>query len=237
VTRIVKQVTKGRRLTKVDVQVTDDGGELSRVKPQLVTVQRLPAIKAESLAVLAAAGIDPTDTLTDSPHGSGLRDLVINALNHPADSVEGLAARIYERAAHVESYFEMGAIEQAMNQLGALAELYTIFCAYRTDSEQTRNARAHSKGRTRAPLRETLKDAFKQLRSDDAGMTQSLAIESLAASGYRSLRLKIEGNLKQMHACQFMVEDEDGDGAPETLTWDQLKELYKKKSPKKKRGI
>lgn len=228
-TRIIKEVTNGRRHTKVVVQVTDDGAELQRAKSQLVTLNKLPEIKAESLAVLAAAGVDPKETLLDSPHGSGLRDMVINMLGHEADSLEGLAARIYERSAHIETYLEMGAMKQAMNQMGALAEIYTIFCVYRIESEQTRSARKLSKGRTRTQLRELLKTALVSLRRES--MTQRQAVESLTSSGFDSLRLQIEGNVKQLQTCRFVFEDENGDGRCETLTWQQLKELFKEAAP------
>jgi len=225
----VKQVTKGRRHTKMDVQVADDGAELQRVKFQLVTINKLPEIKAESLAVLAAAGVDPTETLLDSPHGSGLRDMVINRLDYEADSLEGLAARIYERSAHIETYLEMGAMQQAMNHMGSLGEIYTIFRVYRDESAQTRNARKRSKGRTRTPLRELLKTALASLRRES--MTQRDSVESLESNGFNSLRLQIEGNVKQLQICRFVFEDENGDGSRETLTWQQLKELFKEAAP------
>lgn len=228
----MKKVTRGRQLTKQTVVVADDGSEFVAITAPRASVSQLPKIKAEALAVLTKFGIDSKPSLADSHFGTGLRDLVINVLNHEPDSFVGLAARIYEHAAHIEGYMSLGAVEQAMNSMAELGKLLTIFDAYHAASEQASTAGKSSSGRKRGQVRESLVQRLRDCRREH--MSQSQAIESLEVNGGDSLRIRIEGNRRQLQTCIFHIEDEnsnDLENGRDSLTWNQLKELFKAAAP------
>lgn len=130
---MAKVETRGRQYSKrrVTVHKTEGGPvELWEVRPGRVRLATLPKLREEALQAIRAAGIEPAPYLEGAPHGSGLRDAVINLHDRPADSIEGLAARIYEHAAHVDGYRELGAIDQAMNMMAELGAMVALFDVY-----------------------------------------------------------------------------------------------------------
>lgn len=140
---VAKVEYRGRQYSKrrVTVHKTEGGPvELWEVRPGRVRLATLPKLREEALQAIRAAGIEPAPYLEDAPHGSGLRDAVINSHNRPADSIEGIAARIYEHAAHVDGYRELGAIDQAMNAMAELGALVALFDVYLQVSTATSGA-------------------------------------------------------------------------------------------------
>lgn len=138
---------RGRQFTKRRVQLVSNPDapeappvELWEVRAPRVTLAKLPAIKAEALDAIREAGISPDDALLDAPHGSGLVELVCTINDRAADSIEGLAARIYRAAAHAEAYRAHDAADAAMDALAELSELFAIFNVYRQTRDEKRRA-------------------------------------------------------------------------------------------------
>lgn len=144
-----KTEIRGRQLTKRLVTLHENGGETSELKAPRVSLRQLSALKKEALEVIRAAGIELEIYLDKSPHGSMLRDAVINLHQHPDDSITGLAARIYEHAAHVQSYREVAAFDQALDLMAELGRLVTIFDAYqKASTDASKAGKKGSAGKT-----------------------------------------------------------------------------------------
>jgi len=93
--------------------------------------------KAKALDALKAEGVPVESLLEKSPHGSMLRDYVLNHEKEPHDSLPGLAARLLEHALHIEAYQAMPRATEHVAGLaftfGRLATLFDVYEIVRQD--------------------------------------------------------------------------------------------------------
>lgn len=130
-----KLVTEGKRFSKRELEVhTVEGVDfwLERINwNEVFTASTIARYKARAMDTLKAEGVPVESLLEQSPHGSMLRDYVLNHEDSPHDSLPGLAARLLEHALHIEAY---QATTRAMERLAGLAftfgRLATLFDAY-----------------------------------------------------------------------------------------------------------
>lgn len=183
---VSRTTLKGRQYTRrrVTTHETEDGPvELWEVKPNRTTLRALPGLKAEMLAVIEGIGIATAPLLDESPRGSLLRGEVIDQCQHPGDSIPGLAARIYEHAAHAEEYHRLGAIDQAMEMMAGLGALVTVFDVYRqasADKAQAGAKGAHARGSEKAEL---VQEIATTLRDKDPRDVVSIIVRRAEARG------------------------------------------------------
>jgi hypothetical protein len=182
---VPKVVQRGRQYTKRRATVHDDGLELWEVRPGRVSLATLPKLKDEALDAIRAAGIDPSPYVDAAPHGGGLRDAVINRHERPGDSIEGLAARIYEHAAHAAAYRELGAIDQALNmmaELGALVALFDVYMQVTASKKEAGKRSGKSRGGD-ASLATTIRDIAARVRSVEPRQLAGVIVTRLASQG------------------------------------------------------
>lgn len=76
-------------------------------------------------------GIDVDKLLVNSPHGSAVRDLVLNCMSNEPDSKVGLAARVFELCCHIQGYESMpggeSQIPSLAYRLGRLLDLQRVY--------------------------------------------------------------------------------------------------------------
>lgn len=176
---------KGRQYTRrrVTTHETEHGPvELWEVKPNRVSLRALPGLKVEALAVIEGEGITTGPLLNEAPHGTLLRAEVIDQRQHPGDSITGLAARIYEHAAHAEGYRLLGAIDQAMNMMAELGALVAVFDIYRQASAEKAKAGAES-ARSRGGKRQAVEAINAKLKCVDTRNRVNIIVQRAAAQG------------------------------------------------------
>ncbi len=135
-----RKESRGRQFSRREVTIHDDGTELVSIAFPRVSLRTLTRLKNEALNCLNEAGIDTTLYLLSEGHGSNLRWNVINYLDNEADSILGLASRIYEQACHVEAYEKLQATEQAIDGMSTLSELVKLWDIYRTQTNSTKKS-------------------------------------------------------------------------------------------------
>jgi hypothetical protein len=126
-----RPVKIGKRFTKVKAVEFSDGTQHQEIDREMHATRE--QMRARSIRILEDAGIPVSESLEDAPGGSMLRDLVLNSLDHPADSALGLAARIVELCNRLDWYEAEGAplrvvIPAALllGRLDALAKVYRV---------------------------------------------------------------------------------------------------------------
>ena len=102
-----RPVKIGKRFTKVKAVEFSDGTQHQEIDREMHATRE--QMRARSIRILEDAGIPVSESLEDAPGGSMLRDLVLNSLDHPADSALGLAARIVELCNRLDWYEAEGA--------------------------------------------------------------------------------------------------------------------------------
>lgn len=182
----VKRPTlKGRQYTRrrVTTHETKHGPvELWEVKPNRVSLRALPGLKVEALAIIEGEGITTGPLLEEAPHGSMLRAEVIDQRQHPGDSITGLAARIYEHAAHAEEYRRLAAIDRAMDMMAELGALVAIFDVYRQASTEKAQAGAKS-AKSRGGVRQAVQAINAKLKGVDPRNRVNIIVQRAAAQG------------------------------------------------------
>ncbi len=134
---MIRKKQSGRQFSKIDVEehVNERGevSELHSINPLLFWGEKnIREHKQKAFDTLKAAGINVDYLLQDSPHGSALRDYVLNYLDHPWDSHIGLAAKILELCCHALAYKEMSADKQFNSTLRSLVHYVTLSQVYET---------------------------------------------------------------------------------------------------------
>jgi hypothetical protein len=112
--------------------VFDCGTELHSLDPLTVWNHKsIEVHKRRAIAVLEAEDIDVLRFFKESPHGSLLRDYVINYLDHALDSHLGLAARIVELCCHLQAYWVLpGGERKIPGMIAHLSYLVTLSTVY-----------------------------------------------------------------------------------------------------------
>lgn len=109
---------------------------------EVFTASTIDRYKRKALDVLKAKGVPVESLLCQSPHGSMLRDYVLNHNDCPHDSLPGLAARLLEHALHIEAYQDMpggmGRVAGLAFTFGRLATLFDVYEIVRRDKAARR---------------------------------------------------------------------------------------------------
>lgn len=163
--RIGRPVKIGQRFTKVKAVEFSDGGQHQEIDREMHATRA--QMRTRSIRILEDAGIRTAESLAESPGGSMLLDLVLNSLDHPADSALGLAARIVELCNRLDWYEAEGAplrvvIPAALllGRLDALAKVYRM-------EKEFRDAGGASKAKgTKRPKRPKEADATDEDRAE-----------------------------------------------------------------------
>lgn len=148
--------TEGRRFSKREVIVHEvDGQQFEFVKIDFREGWSAGTIKEHcrhACKVLESEGIDVKGLLADAPHGSRVRDYVLNYLEREPDSRVGLAARILELCLHVLALLDMGGVGKVVpGYAHRLARLTMLAGVYELETERQRFA---GKGRGRQQRRD-----------------------------------------------------------------------------------
>lgn len=185
---IGRPVKVGKRFTKVKAVEFSDGGQHQEIDRDMHATRA--QMRARSIRILEDAGIRAAESLEESPGGSMLRDLVLNALGHPADSPQGLAARIVELCNRLDWYEAEGApMREVIRAALLLGRLDALARVYRVDEEFRDDGRASKANGTKRPKRPKAPDATDEERAewvrlwDDhhAGLTANKAAPLIAA--------------------------------------------------------
>lgn len=225
--------TKGKQFTKQRfTEHSSEFGvvELVEVQMPLASVNQLPKIKASALNTLRQAGVEVDQYLKESPHGSELRKAVIYILKFEPDSSEGLAAQIYEHAAHIQGYLNLNAQKQATDCMAKLAELLTLFRVYDVQKNTNTSNRKGKKSKPRrSPLRQLIVNELTPLKAN--GLSLKEAIASLKNSPNSSLRIT------EQNPDEYRITDDDATtGAVENMGINALQDLFKAANKPKKRS-
>jgi hypothetical protein len=207
--------TIGGRFSKREVSVfTNEHGEefhYEKIDWSAVSLKiALPHYAKEMRQFLEDNNIPVSNLLADSPHGSGVRDYVLNVSGHEPDSQIGLAARILEVVLHIQGYEK---IEGGSAQIPALAfrlnGFATLFNAYKIASNAGTTS-AKNPRTNRNPLRPRIIKALKAQRQQNNQLKD--AIISLCNSGHEQLvfEQKSDGGI--------IVQDDSGDCEERTYT-------------------
>lgn len=117
---------------------------------EVFTASTIDRYKAKALDVLRVEKVPLERLLEESPHGSLVRDFVLNYQDSPHDSLPVLAARLLEHALHIEAYKAMpgaeGRIASLAFRFGRLATLFDVYEIVRgeqsTKAQKERSAKA-----------------------------------------------------------------------------------------------
>lgn len=139
-------MTEGKRFTRREVEkVTTDDGDFYFEKINWNTVytrKTLEEYRRRAVDVLRANGFEVEELLSQSPHGSILRDYVINTEGAEPDSLPALAARIIELISHVVAYGALPGGERKMPALiFDLGRTTALFDVYQIDGAIQRKRR------------------------------------------------------------------------------------------------
>lgn len=186
-------VTEGNRFSRREV--TRAYGEFGPSEIWAIDYDEVLNVKKcleKARAVLKSAGINWVLFHADSPHGSKLRDYVINFQSYAPDSPQGLAARIQEIALHIQSYEKLSGSEKLIPGLAyKLGRLHLLAQVYETTSKTAAKAAARPRPARKSQLRTKIISAFRAMRRN--GLTLKEALESLETSGHRSLSISRNG--------------------------------------------
>jgi hypothetical protein len=166
---------KGRRFTKRKVLVNNaDGSEFWQLD-QLDLYRPAEAQKV-AVSLLQRDGIDVSKFQAGSPHGSRLKDYVLNDLENEPDSPLGLAARIYEICLHIAGYEQMPkGKERAVPALAyKLGRLLTLLSVYESESETQRTNAAKPRETRKDALRPLIVAAFRVQRRDKRSFKEAI---------------------------------------------------------------
>lgn len=202
---------KGRRFSKREVTDTPDGGELVRINwDDHLTRETIERHLETAKGILVAAGVDVDGLLVDSPHGSLVRDHVLNYSGKEPDSREGLAAQILEHCLHVNAYQAIdGGSRLCTGAAYKLGRLLMLFQAYEIGASQPMAASKKPRPNSRDPFREKIVEALRACRSN--GMTFKQAMAALCASGHDDL------TFESIHDGYRVLDDAGEDGSDEQI--------------------
>jgi hypothetical protein len=138
---------------------------------------------ANARLVLEKYGLDVATLLKDSPHGSALRDHVLNYLGLERDSPEGLSARIYELCRHIQAYKSIeggaGLIPGLSYRLGRLVDIQNVY-RVQSDGQKIRAKKPRKKNLLTQKIISTLArhrgqgltllEALRSMKNDDRGL-------------------------------------------------------------------
>lgn len=128
----------------IEVHETEYGPiELIRINwCEEFTPKTLDHYRQQATEVLATYDIPVDALLTDAPHGSMVRDYVLNHTKHEQDSLPALAARILETILHMQAdeYYK----RSLAYRLGRLTMLFDVYQVYGA----TQAARREGKSKT-----------------------------------------------------------------------------------------
>ena len=183
---------EGRRFSKREVTDIPDGGELVRINwDDHLTQETIERHLETAKGILVAAGVDVDGLLVDSPHGSLVRDHVLNYSGKEPDSREGLAAQILEHCLHVNAYQAIdGGSRLRTGAAYKLGRLLRLFQVYEIGASQPRAASKNPRPNKRDPLREKIVAAFLACRSD--GLTFKQAMDALCENGHGDLTFEFD---------------------------------------------
>lgn len=130
--------TEGKRLSRRQVDVfTVDGLDFYFQQIDwggIFSASTIANYRDKAITVLRSNGVCVDDLLLDSPHGSGVRDFVLNSKGLEPDSLPGLASKLLEVTLHILAYQNMANSTQSIISLtyefGRLAMLFDIYEVY-----------------------------------------------------------------------------------------------------------
>ena len=142
--------TEGKRFSRREGEIlTADGLDFYLQKinwNDVFSTTTIANYRDRAITTLRANGIDVDDLLSDSPHGSAVRDFVLNHEDLAPDSVTGLASGLLETTLHILAYQEMTGSEQRLISLAyTFGRWATLFDIYEIDH------RDHAKRRKDKP--------------------------------------------------------------------------------------
>lgn len=150
-----KRITAGKRFSRREIEqvaIGDLSFCLERIDFNSVfTKSTIEAYKAKAIAAIEAEGIDAAPLLAESPHGSLLRDFVLNYKEFEPDSIIGIAARLLELALHLVAHQGMTGDADGSIKAGlafGFGRLSVLFDVYSVEAE------IQSKRRRGKPLNE-----------------------------------------------------------------------------------
>ncbi len=130
--------TVGKRFSRREIEQVSVDGVVIHLETidwdGVFSADTIGRYKEKAVEVLRSKGVDVDSLLQQSPHGSGVRDYVLNQKNHAIDSVAGLAARVLEHALHIAVYKELNngtpdSFIYTFGRLAMLVDVYVIECA------------------------------------------------------------------------------------------------------------
>jgi len=187
----------GRRFSKREVEVIQIEGHEAHFEridwDDVWSVATIERHRQHARAVLESEGVDVPRFLDDSPHGSALRDYVLNDLGREPDSRAGLAARIFEMSSHILAYLTMEGGNKLIPGLAhRLGRLVLLAKAYEVDSVARRESAQKPRPNRRDPLRDEIVAAFRHCRID--GLTLKESMISLCNNGHSGLTFRDMGD-------------------------------------------
>lgn len=133
---------------------------------EVFTASTIDRYKAKALDVLRVEKVPLERLLEESPHGSMVRDFVLNYQDSPHDSLPVLAARLLEHALHIEAYKAMpGAMERVARLAFTFGRLATLFDVYEIEN-RIQSAKAQKQRSAKADSGESIPDLIKRLATD-----------------------------------------------------------------------
>lgn len=139
--------TVGKRFSRRDIEVITVGDLVFHLEQidwdEAFTASTIDKYRAKALDALKAEGVPIEPLLEQSPHGSLLRDYVLNNESMPHDSLASLAARMLEICLHVVAYQGMPEANRKVAGLAfKLGRLSTLFDVYEIDRRDHAKRRA-----------------------------------------------------------------------------------------------
>ena len=130
--------TEGKRFSRREVAIFAANGLDFYVEQinwnNVFSTTTITNYRDKAIATLRKNGVDVDDLLSDSPHGSAVRDFVLNHENLERDSLSGLASALLETTLHILAYREMTDSAQRLISLAyTFGRLATLFDVYEID--------------------------------------------------------------------------------------------------------
>jgi hypothetical protein len=170
------QIEVGRRFSRRTIVQEADGphSEFQKIEWDDVWCASTIAHHARhARRVLESDGIDVKGMLADSPHGSRVRDYVLNYLEREPDSRVGLAARILELSLHILALMDMRGDGRVIpGYAHRLSRLTLLARVYEADADHQREA---GKGRGHQQRKE------REKRRRDAGLDKKGIVAKFTA--------------------------------------------------------
>jgi len=141
-----KSTTEGKRFSRREFETYTVEGQnfwLARINwNDVFTPSTIERYKTRAIEVLEVEGVPVDSLLEQSPHGSMLRDYVLNHMDMPPDSLAGLASGLLEVLLHVVAYQAMPDAKDRVASLafnfGRLTALFDVYEIDRSDHAKRR---------------------------------------------------------------------------------------------------